>query len=155
MSASAASAEVRPGEVTVELPPPTDAALYFIGTIRTPWASRKQAPKRGDPVAGPVCRIEIAEPWTQALADIGQHERLQVLYWMHHARRDLVRQSPKSDGRTMGTFALRSPMRPNPVASSLVTLVGVEGSTLLVRGLDCVDRTPLIDVKPEHCPYAT
>ena len=47
-----------------------------------------------------------------------------------------------------GTFALRSPVRPNPIASSIVTLVGIEGSTVLVRGLDCIDGTPLVDLKP-------
>ena len=50
----------------------------------------------------------------------------------------------------MGTFALRSPVRPNPIASSLVELVAVDGSSLHVRGLDCVDGTPLLDLKPEH-----
>ena len=45
-------------------------------------------------------------------------------------------------------------MRPNPIASSIVKLVGVEGSELLVRGLDCLDSTPLIDVKPEYCDHA-
>ena len=99
----------------------------------------------------PICRLEIAEPWREAIAGVERHEQLQVLYWMHLARRDLVRQSPRSDGRTEGTFALRSPVRPNPIASSVVTFVRVEGSAILVRGLDCVDGTPLIDVKPERC----
>src|SRR3546814_15724659 len=70
---------------------------------------------------------------------------------MHRSRRDLVRQSPASDGRTRGTFTLRSPLRPNPIAASIVRLEGVEGTTLLVRGLDCVDGTPLPDVKPGRC----
>src|SRR3546814_5842145 len=70
---------------------------------------------------------------------------------MHLARRDRVRQSPASDGRTRGTFTLRSPLRPNPIDASIVRLEGVEGTTLLVRGLDCVDGTPLLDVKPERC----
>jgi len=72
---------------------------------------------------------------------------------MHEARRDLVLQSPKSDGNTQGTFSLRSPVRPNPIASAIITLVGVEGPELLVRGLDCIDGTPLIDVKPEYCDH--
>jgi tRNA (Thr-GGU) A37 N-methylase len=45
---------------------------------------------------------------------------------------------------------LRSPVRPNPIASSIVELVGVDGATLQVRGLDCVDGTPLLDLKPDH-----
>ena len=145
---------LRPGEVTTSLPAGADEVVYFIGTIRTPWATRAECPKRGDSADGPVCRIEIAEPWKEALAGVEPGQRLQVLYWMHHARRDLVRQSPRSDGRTTGTFALRSPMRPNPIASSEVALVGVEGTALLVRGLDCIDGTPVVDIKPDRCPHS-
>jgi tRNA (adenine37-N6)-methyltransferase len=71
-----------------------------------------------------------------------------VLYWMNEARRDLLVQVPRLSGKASGTFALRSPVRPNPIASSVVELVSVEGNILRVRGLDCVDGTPLIDLKP-------
>jgi tRNA-Thr(GGU) m(6)t(6)A37 methyltransferase TsaA len=92
----------------------------------------------------------VNERWREALTDIARHRRIQVLYWMHHARRDLVLQTPFRTGETTGTFALRSPVRPNPIASSLVDLVAVEGTTVRVRGLDCLDGTPLIDLKPER-----
>ena len=85
-----------------------------------------------------------------ALTDLAGHPRIQVLYWMHHARRDLVFQTPFSSMQTTGTFALRSPVRPNPIASSIVQLMAVDGTTLQVRGLDCIDGTPLIDLKPER-----
>jgi tRNA-Thr(GGU) m(6)t(6)A37 methyltransferase TsaA len=151
-SGSPQAAELRPGEVTAALPETHDETVHFIGTIRTPWASLKQCPKRGDVEDGPVCRIEVDARWREALAGIERQEWLQVLYWMHRARRDLVLQSPASDGRTHGTFALRSPNRPNPIASSVVRLIGIEGTTLIVRGLDCLDGTPLLDVKPDSCP---
>jgi tRNA (Thr-GGU) A37 N-methylase len=61
-----------------------------------------------------------------------------------------VLQTPNRTGQTTGTFALRSPVRPNPIASSVVELVAVEGATLQVRGLDCLDGTPLIDLKPDR-----
>ncbi len=76
-----------------------------------------------------------------------------MIYWLHRSRRDLLRQSPRDDGATRGTFALRSPLRPNPIGTSLVALVGREGSTLLVRGLDCLDGTPLVDLKPDRCAF--
>lgn len=122
---------------------------YFIGTIHTPWHIRAQCPKRGDP-GGPVCSIVVDERWRAALTDLARHRHIQVLYWMHLARRDLVLQTPSGAPRATGTFALRSPVRPNPIASSIVELVAVEGTTLRVRGLDCLDGTPLIDLKPEH-----
>jgi tRNA-Thr(GGU) m(6)t(6)A37 methyltransferase TsaA len=140
--------DLRPGEVAVELPPRSDAGIYFIGTIRTPWKSRQECPKRGS-TDGPICTIVIDERWRDGLTGLAGHPRVQVLYWMDKARRDLVLQTPFQK-ETRGTFALRSPVRPNPIASSLVELVAVDGARLQVRGLDCLDGTPLIDLKPEH-----
>jgi len=67
---------------------------------------------------------------------------------MHHSRRDLVVQVPSHYKTGRGTFALRSPVRPNPIAMSVVKLVKIEGTTLSVIGLDCLDGTPLLDIKP-------
>ena len=146
---SDADSELRQGEVAVALPVQSDAGLYFIGTIRTPWHTRQECPKRGS-LDGPICSIIVDERWRMALTGLTGHRRVQVLYWMHGARRDLVLQTPFSTMRTTGTFALRSPVRPNPIASSIVELVATDGATLRVRGLDCVDGTPLIDLKPER-----
>lgn len=140
---------VRAGEVAVDLPAAADAGVYFIGMIRTPWRVRSECPKRGSP-DGPICSILVDDRWRKALTDMAQHKRIQVLYWMHQARRDLVLQTPFRTGQTTGSFALRSPVRPNPIASSVVDLVAVDGTTLHVRGLDCLDGTPLIDLKPER-----
>ncbi len=145
----AADADLRPGEVAVALPLQTDAGVYFIGTIHTPWRTRAECPKRGSP-DGPVCSIVVDARWRAALTDLADHRRIQVLYWMHRARRDLVLQTPMRTGKTTGSFALRSPVRPNPIASSIVDLVAIEGTTLQVRGLDCLDGTKLIDLKPER-----
>lgn len=73
-----------------------------------------------------------------------------MLYWLHLSRRDLILQSPANDGRAHGTFSLRSPVRPNPIGTSIATLVGVEDGVVLVRGLDCLDGTPLLDLKPDR-----
>lgn len=144
--------EIRVGEVAVEAPPPTDAGLVFIGRIRTPWTSRLDAPRQGR-TDGPVCRLEIFEPWVAALKGIELYSNLEVIYWLHLSRRDLVLQSPRNDGAVRGTFSLRSPVRPNPLGTSLVKFVGVEGATVLVRGLDCLDGTPLVDLKPDRCQF--
>jgi tRNA (adenine37-N6)-methyltransferase len=144
-----AESELRQGEVAVALPPLSDAGLYFIGTIHTPWRTRQECPKRGS-LDGPICSIVVDDRWRMALTGLDGHRRIQVLYWMQRARRDLVLQTPFSTMRTSGTFALRSPVRPNPIASSIVELVAIDGTTLQVRGLDCLDGTPLIDLKPER-----
>lgn len=97
-------------------------------------------------------------PWQPALRGIEAYARIEVLFWMHLSRRDLVLQSPADDGRPHGTFSLRSPVRPNPIGTTIATLIGVEGGVLAVRGLDCLDGTPLLDLKPERSlftPIAT
>jgi tRNA-Thr(GGU) m(6)t(6)A37 methyltransferase TsaA len=145
--------EIREGELAIDTPPARDAALYFIGRIRTPWTSRLMTPRQGR-VDGPVCRLEIFEPWVPALKGVDFYQNLEVIYWLHHSLRNLVLQSPKHNGLTRGTFSLRSPVRPNPIGTSIVKLVGVEGSSVLVRGLDCLDETPLIDLKPDRCEFS-
>src|SRR3954470_19326564 len=144
--------EIRKGEVAIDLPKPDDARLVYIGRIRTPWTSRLETPRQGRH-DGPVCRLEIFEPWVPGLKDLDLYKHLEVIYWLHLSRRDLVLQSPKNDGNARGIFSLRTPVRPNPLGTSMVKLVGIEGSTVLVRGLDCLDETPLLDVKPDRCEF--
>lgn len=142
----------RPGETEAPLPERTDARLVFIGRIRTPWTSRLTCPRQGR-ADGPICTIELVEPWGAALDGIEAFERLEVLYWLHESRRDLVRQSPANNGETYGTFALRTPVRPNPIGTSIAHFVSREGSVLRVRGLDCLDGTPLLDLKPDRALF--
>jgi tRNA-Thr(GGU) m(6)t(6)A37 methyltransferase TsaA len=134
--------EIRTAEVAVAPQEANDAGLVFIGRIGTPWTSRLETPRQGR-LDGPICRIEIFDPWVPALDGIEQYERLDVLYWLHLSRRDLVRQSPANDGTVRGTFSLRTPVRPNPIGTSIVQLISVQGNVVLVRGLDCLDGTPL------------
>ena len=138
---------IREGEKTVELPGTPDAAVYFIGRIRTPWKDRDDCPKNARE-SDAVCTIELDPRWRDGLKDVETCSHLVLLYWMDKAPRNLVLQVPGHYGTQHGTFALRSPARPNPVAVSVVKLLRVEGSRLSVVGLDCLDGTPLIDIKP-------
>jgi tRNA-Thr(GGU) m(6)t(6)A37 methyltransferase TsaA len=144
--------EVRAGESVVEDTPPTDAAIVFIGRIHTPWTDRLSCPRQGRQ-DGPTCRIQVFEPWVAALDGVTEYERLEVLYWLHESRRDLVRQSPRNDGIARGTFSLRTPARPNPIGTQIVKLLRVDGANVFVRGLDCLDGTPLLDLKPDRCAF--
>ena len=113
--------EIRANEIAVELPSINDAQLIFIGRIRTPWTIRLECPRQGR-ADGPLCTIEIDERWQPALDGIETH----------------------------GTFSLRTPVRPNPIGTSIAHLVSRNGNVLTVRGLDCLDGTPLIDLKPDR-----
>jgi tRNA-Thr(GGU) m(6)t(6)A37 methyltransferase TsaA len=140
------SEDIRPGEVAVALPESFDAGLYFIGRIHTPWTRRDDCPKnaRGSDA---VCTIALDPRYAAGLDGVAGCSHLVVLYFMDRARRDLLVQSPRHGDRR-GTFALRSPVRPNPIAMSVVRLVDVHGTILKVVGLDCLDGTPLVDLKP-------
>jgi tRNA-Thr(GGU) m(6)t(6)A37 methyltransferase TsaA len=140
------SEDIRDGEIALTLPENFDAGVYFIGHIRTPWKRRADCPKnaRGSDAE---CTIELDPRYAAALEGVATCTHLVLLYFMHEARRDLAVQVSRHSGRR-GTFALRSPVRPNPVAMSVVRLVRIQETTLTVVGLDCLDGTPLIDIKP-------
>src|ERR1700722_16836213 len=138
---------IRPGEVAVTLPEAFDAGVYFIGRIRTPWTRREECPKNARE-SDAVCTIEVDPRYAAALTGVESCSHLLVIYWMDKSRRDLVLQVPRTYGQHRGTFAPRSPARPNPIAASVATLLQVAGNQLSVVGLDCLDGTPLVDIKP-------
>ena len=140
---------IRPGEERAELPPTFDAGLHFIGRLRTPWATRAACPRNGLQTDA-ICTVEVDTPFAPGLRSITGCTHLILLYWMAHATRGLVVQQPRHAEGPRGTFSLRSPARPNPIALSVVELLGREGDTLRVRGLDCLDGTPLLDIKPYY-----
>ena len=138
---------IRPGEQAGDLPVSPDAGVYFIGRIRTPWRERKDCPKNAR-ASDAVCTVELDPRFAPGLKDVETCSHLVLLYWMDKAPRNLVVQTPSHYGTQRGTFALRSPARPNPIALSVVKLVGIDGNRLSVIGLDCLDGTPLLDIKP-------
>jgi tRNA-Thr(GGU) m(6)t(6)A37 methyltransferase TsaA len=140
-------AGLREGEIAVELPDKFDASLYYIGRICTPWKTRDDCPKNGRETEE-ICTIELDPRWAAGLQGLETVSHVLVLYWMDKARRDLVLQSPRHYAEHRGTFALRSPVRPNPIAAAVARLKRIEGNKLFVIGLDCMDGTPLLDLKP-------
>ncbi len=141
------SGELRLGETLLALPEKFDAGIYFIGRIRTPWRNRSECPKNANG-SDTVCTVEIELRYAEALMGVEAASHLILLYWMDQARRDLSIQMPRHHGRPKGAFSVRSPARPNPIALSVVRLLGRDGTRLSVVGLDCLDGTPLLDLKP-------
>jgi tRNA (adenine37-N6)-methyltransferase len=145
--------DMRPRERRADLDAATDAQLRFIGKIRTPFADRDACPRQGRP-DGPECRLVLDPVWRPALQGLEAFDTIEVLYWLDRSRRDLMTQNPRHDDRVYGTFALRSPVRPNPIGTSIVRLVRIEDGVVVVRGLDCIDGTPLLDIKPDRCAFS-
>ena len=137
----------REGERSITLPDSFDAGLFFLGRIATPWRSRQDCPKNSAE-SDAICTIEVDARYADGLKDLETSSHIIVLDWMDRAPRNLVLQTPRHYGETRGVFALRSPARPNPIALSVVELIAIDGPRLQVRGLDCLDGTPLLDLKP-------
>lgn len=144
---------LKPGEVAVEVVPGADATLGFIGHVETPFATPADCPRQGDPEQGPECTVVIEAPWDLALEGIEGLDWIELYLWFHLSRRDLLVVDPPHGSGLRGVFALRAPMRPNPIAVSRVRLLRREGNRLIVRGLEAVSGTPLLDIKPaRRCP---
>jgi tRNA-Thr(GGU) m(6)t(6)A37 methyltransferase TsaA len=137
----------RPGEIRIELPETFDAGVHFIGRIHTPFKAREDCP-RNTAQSTAVGRVVLDPRYAAGLMDLHLYSHAILLYWMDQARRDLVVQVPAHLGHPRGTFALRSPARPNPIAMAVVEILGIEGGVVTVRSVDCVDGTPLLDIKP-------
>ncbi len=123
------------------------ADLVFIGHIETPYKTLEECPRNVDP-NGPECRLVVQSEYEDGLLGLDEGREILVLYWLEHADRGLLRQSPAHVGELTGTFALRSPHRPNPIGAAAVRIESISGGTIVVRGLDCLDGTPLLDIKP-------
>ncbi|MBI5015629.1 MAG: tRNA (N6-threonylcarbamoyladenosine(37)-N6)-methyltransferase TrmO [Deltaproteobacteria bacterium] len=123
--------------------------LVPIGFVRSPYRRPEDAPHQGRE-APAECRLEILEPYRAALEGIASRERLLVLCWLDRAPRDVLQVRPRGDPTAplTGVFATRSPRRPNPIAAYVARLLEVRGTVLRVSGLDALDGTPILDLKP-------
>ncbi|MFN3383639.1 MAG: tRNA (N6-threonylcarbamoyladenosine(37)-N6)-methyltransferase TrmO [Archaeoglobaceae archaeon] len=120
--------------------------LKFIGIARTPFKDKSGAPRQGR-LSNETSEIEIFTEFALGLEGIENFKHLIVLYWMHLAERDKLRAKPP-DSEERGVFATRSPNRPNPIGFCLVELLEVKGNTLVVKWLDAIDGSPILDIKP-------
>ncbi len=122
--------------------------LRPIGVIRSPYKEPKGTPVQ--PGFGKRERGEVIldEAYTEALDDIEGFDWIWLVFWVHRARPWRPKVVPYRDVVERGLFATRSPSRPNPIGLSAVRLVSREKNRLVVEGLDIIDGTPLLDIKP-------
>ena len=120
-----------------------------IGWVESPLVQRGQAPRQGDE-GSPDCWLAFRPELADAMRDIHVGDEMLVLTWLHEADRSVLRTRPRDDpDRSMiSVFKTRSPDRPNPIGLHRVEIVGMEGFRLRVRGLEAINGTPVIDVKP-------
>ena len=138
----------------------TDWSLHPIGVVRSRIQTPGDAPKQGA-LEGTAAEIVVFPEYAEGLEGIegrvrgtaGTGGKIIVVCWMHLADRERRKVHPRGqeDRPERGVFATRSPHRPNPVSLHTVELIGIEGTVLRVRGMDAIDGTPVIDIKP-HSP---
>ncbi|HOO53579.1 MAG TPA: tRNA (N6-threonylcarbamoyladenosine(37)-N6)-methyltransferase TrmO [Methanothrix sp.] len=116
--------------------------LKQIGVIHSPFKTRGDAPFQGRHSE------EVCEEFLPGLSDVEGCTHLIHLHLLDRADRTMLKAFPPYDGKEHGVFATRSPNRPNPIGVGVVELLGVSGGKLKVRGLDAMEGTPLIDIKP-------
>jgi len=122
--------------------------LTPIGVIHSPYQSRVQAPRQGR-ISNNEIVIEVFPDFTPALRGIDQYSHLIVLYWGDRSNREVLQSTtPHNTKQQVGVFSNRSPNRPNPIAFCVASLVRQEGNQLVVRWVDALDGSPLIDIKP-------
>lgn len=140
----------RPGEVTLTFTP-DGPPVHFIGQLHTPWGPgdcpRSIAKARE---SGKGACITLAPSFAPALLGLSPGQAIIVIYWMDKSRRDLLVQNPRHTDGARGTFALRSPARPNPLAQSVVVIteLDVDRGQIDIDAIDCFDGTPVVDIKP-------
>ncbi len=120
-----------------------------IGWVESPLTERAQAPRQGDEGAPDACLV--FEPGVaEGIRDLEAGTEILVLTWLDRAARDVLATRPRDDPArpVLGVFSTRSPDRPNPIGLHRVRIVAADGLRIVVRPLEALDKTPVIDVKP-------
>lgn len=120
-----------------------------IGWVESPLTDRAQAPRQGGEGAPPAW-LTFTPGVSEGIRDLRAGTEILVLTWLDRAHRDVLVTRPGGDPQNplLGVFSTRSPDRPNPIGLHRVQVVAVEGLRVLVHGLEALDGTPLVDVKP-------
>ena len=120
--------------------------LKPIGIIHTPYHAG-QAPHQGSG-RKEICQIELFKEFEEGLKDIERFSHIILIYWFHKSTGYHLLTVPSWDAKPHGLFTTRSPNRPCPLGLCVVELVAREKNILKVKGLDAIDGTPLLDIKP-------
>jgi tRNA-Thr(GGU) m(6)t(6)A37 methyltransferase TsaA len=123
--------------------------LIRVATVQSPLTDLAAAPKQGDEGA-PDATLRFEEGFVAALEGLATGDEVLVITWLDRASRDVLRVHPRDDTSRpeRGVFSTRSSDRPNPIGLHRVTVLGIDGPHMRVSGLEALDGTPVVDVKP-------
>lgn len=118
-----------------------------IGRIEAPYLTPQECPRNVEDDGSP-CRLVVDPAFAPALLGLKVGQQILILYWFAAVDRQRLHQTSRKTGEYAGIFALRTPHRPNPLGAAVLTITAIADNVLTVPGLDCLDGTPLIDIKP-------
>jgi tRNA-Thr(GGU) m(6)t(6)A37 methyltransferase TsaA len=119
--------------------------LKVIGVIHSTYKTVEEAPRQG---TENISEIEIFKEYKEGLTDISDFTHLHIFYWLHKSKGYKLMVNTPWDNKPHGVFTTRSPHHPNPLAFSVVTLLERRENILRVIGLEAIEGTPVIDIKP-------
>jgi len=119
-----------------------------IGVVHSPFKDARGTPIQPSRAKDALGTVEVFDEYLDGLDDLGGFSHIILLYHFHRSGPYRLRVTPFLDTRLRGLFATRAPSRPNPIGLSVVELVGIDGKMLTIRGLDILDDTPVLDIKP-------
>lgn len=119
-----------------------------IGIIHSPHYTIEDMPIQPKGASGVEGYVLVDEKYIDGLQDLEGFSHIYLLYSFHEAKRTELLVIPFMDKQIRGVFATRSPLRPNHIGISIVKLKRVEGNKVVVEGIDILDKTPLLDIKP-------
>ena len=119
-----------------------------IGVIYSPFKELEKMPIQPKSAAGELGRVVIDDEYLAGLQDLEGFSHIYLLYKFHACRKTKLKVIPFMDVVERGVFATRAPVRPNHIGLSIVRLLEVKGNTLVIEGVDVLDGTPLLDIKP-------
>nr|QNO54241.1 S-adenosyl-L-methionine-binding protein [Methanosarcinales archaeon ANME-1 ERB7] len=121
--------------------------LTQIGVIHTPYKTLSECPHQTCK-SEQIAEIEVYDDYVGGLKDVEGFSHILILYWLHKATGYSLLVRTPWDAKPHGLFTTRSPRRPNPIGSSVVELIERRGHILRIKGIDAIDGSPLIDIKP-------
>ena len=124
-----------------------DYKMRPIGVIHSPFTEKSETPIQPSRSQS-IGKVELFPPFADGLKDIEGFSHLFLLYVFHRSTEYSLQVTPFLDDQTHGLFATRYPCRPNPIGLSIVRLISRDANVLEIEGVDVLDGTPLLDIKP-------
>jgi tRNA-Thr(GGU) m(6)t(6)A37 methyltransferase TsaA len=122
--------------------------LKNIGIIRTPFKNKSEAPKQGTFEPESEGKIELFEAYREGLKDLEKFSHAILIFYFHKVEEMKLTGIPPMDNEERGIFAIRGPQRPNHLGLTVVRIKEIKGTEIFIKGVDMLDKTPLLDIKP-------